>query len=306
MTEEINRWKIGNVTITRVIELEGGFRPGAMFTGLTEDRVKSIAWIHPHYAYPDGTVRYSVHTYVLESQGRSIIVDTCIGNDKARGHEDWNRLKLPFIERLTAAGYPPESIDVVLCTHLHLDHVGWNTRWDGQKWVPTFPNARYLFGRSEWEHWTRDAHDTGDMPEFASALAEQETVMNDSVLPIVRAGLQELVETDHRVTDEVSLFPTPGHTPGHVSVAISSGGRKATITGDLIHNPIQIADPGICANFDFDQKLALSTRRTFISNHESKDVLVLGTHFPSPNAGHIVRDKGGWRFVSAEEGSDDQ
>ena len=279
MTDEINRWKVGNVKITRVVEMEGGFPPGAMFNGLTEDRVKSIDWIHPHYALPDGTVRYSVHAYVVESQGHRIIVDTCIGNDKPRNNEGWNKLQIPFIERLTKAGYPPESIDTVLCTHLHLDHVGWNTRWDGKKWVPTFPNARYLFGRTEWEHWTHENHGSGDMPDFVVQLSEQDNVMNDSVLPIVKAGLQELVETNYRVTDEVSLFPTPGHTPGHVSVAISSAGQKATITGDLMHNPIQIADPEICSNFDFDQSIALSTRRTFIADHVDRDVLVLGTHF---------------------------
>ena len=161
-------------------------------------------------------------------------------------------------------------------------------------------NARYPFGRAEWEHWTHENHGSGDMPDFVIQLSEQGNVMNDSVLPIVKAGLQELVETNHRVTDEVSLFPTPGHTPGHVSVAINSAGQKATITGDLMHNPIQIADPEICSNFDFDQGVALETRRTFISDHENKKVLVLGTHFTSPNAGHIVTEKGGRRFVRSK------
>jgi glyoxylase-like metal-dependent hydrolase (beta-lactamase superfamily II) len=224
-----------------------------------------------------------------------------------RNNEGWNNLQIPFLERLTRAGYPPESIDTVLCTHLHLDHVGWNTRWDGKSWLPTFPNARYLFGRTEWEHWTRDNHGKGDMPDFVVQLSEQATIMNDSVLPIVKAGLQDLVETNYRLTDEVSLFPTPGHTPGHVSGAISSAGQKGIITGDLMHNPIQIEDPEICANFDFDQAVALSTRRTFINNHQNKKVLVFGTHFTSPNAGHIVSEKGGGRrFVAAPEQPDDE
>ena len=302
----INHWKVGNVKVTRIVEMEGVFPPFAMFENLTEDRVKSIAWLHPHYANPEGMVRYSVQAYVVESQGKRIIVDTCIGNDKPRNNEAWNKLQIPFIERLTKAGYPPESIDTVLCTHLHLDHVGWNTRWDGEKWVPTFPNARYLFGRTEWEHWTRENHGSGDMPDFVVQLSEQGNVMNDSVLPIVKAGLQELVETNHRLTDEVALLPTPGHTPGHVSVAISSAGKKATITGDLILNPIQLADPGICANFDFDKKRALATRLAFIDSHVDRDVLVLGTHFTTPAGGHIIRDKEGMRFVAAEEQSDGQ
>ncbi len=305
MTDEINHWKVGNVKITRVVEMEGGFPPGAMFNGLTEDRVKSIDWIHPHYALPDGTVRYSVHAYIVESQGHRIIVDTCIGNDKPRNNEGWNKLQIPFLDRLKKAGYTPELIDTVLCTHLNLDHVGWNTRWDGKQWVPTFPNARYLFGRAEWEHWTHENHGSGDMPDFVVQLSEQGNVMNDSVLPIVKAGPQELVESNHRVTNEVSLFHTPGHTPGHVSVAINSAGQKAIITGDLMHNPIQIADPEICTNFDFDQGVAMETRRTFISDNENKKVLVFGTHFTSPNAGHIVTEKGGRRFVPVKEQAGD-
>ena len=229
----INHWRVGNVKVARIVELEGVFPPFAMFENLTEDRVKSIAWLHPHYTTPEGMVRYSVQAYVVESQGKRIIVDTCVGNEKARGNEGWNKLKLPFLERLNEAGYPVESIDVVLCTHLHLDHVGWNTRWDGARWVPTFPNASYLFGRFEWEHWTQKGHGYGDMPEFAAGLSDQDTVMNNSVLPIVNAGLHKLVETDHLLTDEVSLFPTPGHTPGHVSVAISSAGKKSDHNGRL-------------------------------------------------------------------------
>ena len=299
MSETIERWAVGDVTITRVVEFEaGGFPPGFMSAGLTEERVKSVEWLHPHYADPDGTIRYAVQAFIIESQGRRIIVDTCVGNDKDRNNESWNRLKLPFLERLTEAGYPPESIDVVLCTHLHLDHVGWNTRWDVGKWVPTFANARYLFGRVEWEHWNREAHSNGDMSQMVVALAEQDKVMIYSVVPIVNAGLHELVETDHRLTDEVSLCSTPGHSPGHVSVAIHSRGREAAITGDVIHNPIQFSDPGICANFDFDQKVGLTTRRAFINNHADRDVLVLGAHFPAPTVGHIVSDAGGWRFVA--------
>jgi glyoxylase-like metal-dependent hydrolase (beta-lactamase superfamily II) len=135
------------------------------------------------------------------------------------------------------------------------------------------------------------------MPDFAAGHAEQSVVMADSVMPIVEAGLNELVETHHRLTDEVSLFATPGHTPGHVSVAIRSRGKEAVITRDLIHSPIQLADPGICANFDFDPKIAYGTRQAFVNYHSDRNVLVLGTHFPSPAVGQIVRDVNGWRFA---------
>jgi glyoxylase-like metal-dependent hydrolase (beta-lactamase superfamily II) len=133
------------------------------------------------------------------------------------------------------------------------------------------------------------------MPQMVVELAEQDRVMVDSVLPIVDAGLHKLVETNHRLTDEVMLRPTPGHSPGHVSVAIRSQGKEAAITGDVIHNPIQFTDPGICANFDLDQKVGLATRHAFINNNADRDVLILGTHFPTPAVGHIVRER--WRFT---------
>src|SRR5260370_22652118 len=143
-----SHWEVGNVKITRVIELErGGFPPGFLFDGLTEDRVKSIGWLHPNYADPDGTLRISIHAYVVESQGRRIIVDTCIGNDKPRSMENWTKMNTPFLESLAEAGFTPDQIDFVLCTHLHLDQVGWNTRCNAKNRVPTFHNAHNIFDR---------------------------------------------------------------------------------------------------------------------------------------------------------------
>jgi len=211
--QNTERWQVGNATVTRVVESEAGaFPPGFMFTDLTEERVQSIDWLHLHYATEDGNIRFSLHTYVIESDGQTIVVDTCIGNDKDRAFEGWNRQSLPFLEWLAEAGFPAESIDIVLCTHLHTDHVGWNTRWDGTRWVPTFPNARYLFGRTEWDHWSREHPELGDMPAEIAQAASVEAAIADSVTPIVEAGLHELVETDHELTSEVSLRPTPGHS----------------------------------------------------------------------------------------------
>jgi glyoxylase-like metal-dependent hydrolase (beta-lactamase superfamily II) len=299
MTQPVNQWQVGKVKITRVVEFEvGGVPPDFMFAELTEDRVKSISWIHPNYADPDGKLRSSIHSYIIESQGRRIIVDTCLGNDKQRSAKEINLLHVPFLERLTEAGYSPETIDLVLCTHLHLDHVGWNTRWTGEKWVPTFPNARYLFGREEWHHWS-NSPGVGDVPPSIGKLMDFAAVMSDSLTPIVAASLHQLVETNHRLTDEVSLFPTPGHTPGHVSVAIDSDSCRAVIAGDVLHNPIQFADPGICSIFDDDRAVARTTRTSFIHNNANQNVLVLGSHFATPSAGHVVQDKNGWRFVTS-------
>jgi hypothetical protein len=188
---EATHWEIGAVKITCIVEVSWGFPPGILSTGLTAERVKKIEWLRPHYAGEDGTLFLNVQAFVLESQGKKIIVDTCIGNDKRRSNPSYNMLALPFLEQLKKAGHPVESIDYVLCTHLHIDHIGWNTRWDGKGWIPTFPNARYLFSRIDWE----DLSHMVDRPEFA-----------DSLLPIAEAGLHQLVDANHIITEEISLF----------------------------------------------------------------------------------------------------
>jgi glyoxylase-like metal-dependent hydrolase (beta-lactamase superfamily II) len=223
---------------------------------------------------------------VVESKGRKLVVDTCVGNDKDRQMVPaWHKMQGPFLSDLAAAGYPRESIDRVLCTHLHVDHVGWNTMWVNDRWVPTFPNARYLIGRREWEHWS-----VAQDPDFRGPV-------EDSVRPIIDAGLADFVEPDHRVTEEVWLEPTPGHTPGHVSVRISSRGEDAVITGDLMHHPVQCSHPHWASRFDSDPDEARKTRREFLGRYSDRPVLVFGTHFATPSAGRIVRNGDTWRFV---------
>jgi glyoxylase-like metal-dependent hydrolase (beta-lactamase superfamily II) len=177
---------------------------------------------------------------------------------------------------------------------MHFDHIGWNTRWISDAWVPTFPKARYLFGRIGWDHWRHEIDQASASDEI-----ELRGPLKESVAPIIEAGLHDLIETDHRITDEVRLFPTPGHTPGHVSVAILSRDQKAVIAGDVMHHPIQLADAGIQSNFDSDRTQAEATRRAFIEDYGDGEVLVLGTHFAKPTGGWIVRDGAGWRFASS-------
>jgi glyoxylase-like metal-dependent hydrolase (beta-lactamase superfamily II) len=277
-------WQVGDVRITRVQELE---LPGLRFVlpDATPENLASIPWLSPHFIGEGGEALASVHALVIDAPGHRVVVDTCVGNDKERAIRTWNRMQTSFLEDLRGAGFEPESVDAVVCTHLHVDHVGWNTRQVDGRWVPTFPKARYLIGRSEWEHW-RGERD-----------AATRAIMADSVQPVFDAGLADLVKSDHRISDEIRLEPTPGHTPGHVSVRIESRGEEAIITGDLMHHPCQIARPEWCSLFDTDRAQALATRRAFLARFADRPTLVIGTHFAGPTAGHLVRDGGSYRLA---------
>lgn len=292
-----NVWRIGNVTITCVVEIATvGGHPDVIFEGLKPEQVRKIDWLQPHYADSFGMLNYSIQTFVVESEGQRILVDTCAGNDKIRYLPLFNQRKGTFLSQLAEAGFPIDSIDTVLCTHLHVDHVGWNTRLIDNRWIPTFPKARYLFGRLEWEFWHKKylSNKTGNTE--TDKILDVTQVMTDSIFPIIEAGLHKLVETDHHLTSEVALMPTPGHTPGHVSISIHSKGQEAIITGDIFHHPIEIADPELLCRFDVDPKGAERTRKEFLNAQSGRDVLILGTHFPHPTAGRIVEHGKTWLF----------
>lgn len=295
-------WTVGNVTITQVVELvfDGleAFLPDA-----TPDAVLPIKWLRPDFITPEGILRFSIHAFVVDTGTRRIIVDTCVGNDKPRAvFPDWHLLQTRFLEDLTTAGYPPETIDTVLCTHLHLDHVGWNTMRRGERWVPTFPKARYLIERTEFAYLNEEAEAEGVEPWLREM---NRTVMADSIRPVVEAGLVDLVDNDHRICDEVSLVPTPGHTIGHVSVQIQSGAESALITGDFVHHPCQLAHPEWSVTTDYDPRMSQSTRDRLFSRLADTSTLVLGTHWPKPTAGVIVRDDHRYRLETTSNSIQD-
>jgi glyoxylase-like metal-dependent hydrolase (beta-lactamase superfamily II) len=279
------RWRIGDVTVTKIVESSGSSPPTFLFADLSAEQVRSRAWLRPHFATDSGRLIASIHMFVVESSGATIVVDTCVGNDKQRALAAWNLLSGPFLADFAAAGFSIDAVDTVVCTHFHSDHVGWNTRLVDGRWQPTFASARYLANRTEFEH-LRSVDD-----------AAERQLLADSVQPLIEAGLVDWVDSCHAITDEVRLEPTPGHTPGHVSVRIRSQGVEAVITGDLMHHPVQCADPGICSRFDDDAAQALATRIRFLREQADRDVLVLGTHFASPTAGRIVSDGAGFRFA---------
>lgn len=278
------QWNVGDVKVTLVRELSLWIPFEALLPEYDPQVIEANrSWLAPNFLNDAGEMSLSMHALVLESQGQVIVVDTCVGDRPVPGQEQISFIGDQFIRDLAAAGYPPERVDAVLCTHLHFDHVGWNTRLVDGKWVPTFPNARYYFGRVDYEYW--DAGHEGFALTFG-----------DAVRPVMEAGLAELVEMDHRINDEVWLEPSPGHSPGHVSVCISSKGENAVITGDLVHHPIQFVHPDWIDSADYDASMAEGTRVTFRNRYGNSSTLVFGTHFGGTSCGHLRQNAGAWEF----------
>jgi len=280
--ENIKHWKIGDVEVARIVEVNA-FEDNMwmLLDGATEEFVQQYKWLVPHFATPEGKMIISFQCFVLRSKGRTVMIDTCIGADRKREFDVFCNIQTTFLQDLEAAGFPDHTVTDVLCTHLHFDHVGWNTKLVNGKWVPTFPKARYYFGKQEFDHWVH-LRNTGGYHDIEH--------LHDSIDPVIEAGLVEFVPPDFRITDEVSLFPTPGHTPGHMSVLIESRGKKAVITGDMMHHPIQLADPMRAGRFDMDKDAGGRTRQAFVDRFGNQDVLIIGSHFSEPTSGWIVRD----------------
>jgi glyoxylase-like metal-dependent hydrolase (beta-lactamase superfamily II) len=278
-------WRVGDVSITRITEFEGPGGLGRYLPDATRDAVQNIAWLHPHFATIEGRLIGAIHALIIETPEARIVVDTCVGNDKVREVPAWNQMQTTFLDDMSESGYGADSIDFVICTHLHVDHVGWNTRLIDGVWRPTFSNARYLFGQMEYEFWAA----RGDDARFG-------TVFSDSVQPVFDAGLVDLVATDHQLAPGVRLLSTPGHTPGHVSVLIESRGERALITGDMLHHPCQMAHPEWGAVVDEDKPQAVQTRHDIFARFADTPTLVIGTHFAAPTAGRIVRDGNAYRL----------
>ncbi|PZA09449.1 MBL fold metallo-hydrolase [Rhodopseudomonas palustris] len=278
-------WSVGKVKITKIVEMEmtGGTR--FILPQATPQQIQTMPWLTPQFANDEGRLTMSVHSWVVETPTRRIVVDTCIGNDKqGRGVPHWNGLDKPFLQDLERAGYPADSVDTVVCTHLHVDHVGWNTRLVDGQWVPTFAKARYLFGRVEYDYWKTHSTDAAHAAVFA-----------DSVQPVIDAGVVDLVDSDAQIADEITLIPTPGHSPGHVALHIRSEGEEAVLSGDVAHHPCQMARLDWSSSFDSDPLQSIETRRRLFSRFADTPTLLFGGHF---GPGRIVRDGDAFRLVA--------
>jgi glyoxylase-like metal-dependent hydrolase (beta-lactamase superfamily II) len=278
--EHMKTWTVGRVEITRLVEV---WKWEDDIWMVLEDSKPSIcedqSWLLPHHVTPEGRMFINFQAFVVKAGNRRIMIDTCIGADRERQFPVFTRMRTTFMEDLASLGIKPTDIDTVLCTHLHFDHVGWNTHLVEGRWVPTFPKARYLFSRKEYDHWQM-LRETGGYHGINH--------MSDAIDPVVEAGLVDFIPHDYALSDEIRLLPTPGHTPGHVSVHIRSQGQEAVITGDMMHHPIQVAMPGHAATFDMDKPAGARTRVEFVNHFKGKPVLIIGSHFADPGAGYIV------------------
>ena len=279
---------VGDLAIHRIIEQETTFLPATeLLPGLTPDVLAgNRQWMRQAGALDAQDVLIlCFQSYIVKTPHHTILIDSCIGNDKPRPtRPKWNmKTDDTYMRALASAGISVDEIDFVMCTHLHVDHVGWNTRLEDGRWVPTFPNARYIFGKAEFDYWTEQSA-KAEVPAFI-----------DSVLPVVEARRADIVRNDYEIGDHVRILPTPGHTPGHVAFTLGRGKDDAVFSGDLMHSPLQTRYPELSVKFDVDQAQAALTRRNFLERYCDTDTLCCSAHFPSPSTGKIRRRADGFR-----------
>jgi glyoxylase-like metal-dependent hydrolase (beta-lactamase superfamily II) len=269
--------QLGDITVQRIVEHDiPVYLPTDMFDEATPEAIEPYReWLEPRALCPQtGCLIMPVLSYLVRTRHHCILIDTCVGCNKSYAEPpEWHQpLNEAWLGNLKAAGVQPEEIDYVFCTHLHSDHCGWNTRLVDGRWIPTFPNAKYVFAREE----------------FKKIESENSQIFVENVQPIVEAKRAVFVDMDYALDDEIWLEPTVGHTAGHVAINLMSGQQHANMCGDLIHSPLQLAEPEWSCNSDYDLAAAADTRKKFLNTHCESDTLILTAHFPSPSTGHII------------------
>jgi glyoxylase-like metal-dependent hydrolase (beta-lactamase superfamily II) len=285
-------FSVGQATVTRVEETYGPTYPAReLFPEWNDDILAAHGdWLAPnHYDAASGLIKLSVHSWLLQIGGRKILIDSCCGNNKVKpGRPFWNMLNLPYLERLAAAGARPQDIDLVMCTHLHHDHVGWNTLERDGRWVPTFPNARYVFSKPDFEYYRKlDADAEKGPAEFGT--------FRECVLPIVEAGRAELVTGPHRLDEHIEIMPAPGHSAGHVVFKLESVGERAAFIGDVFHHLLQVYYPHWNFPKNSDPEQARVSRRTVLADCAATEALVLPGHVGAPFAGYVDATDSGFK-----------
>ena len=272
---------VGDVTIQPIVEFveKDLFKLDKFLPTLERAQFEEhLHWIDGHsYDSRTNKIFLSIHAWLVRTAHHTVLIDTCVGNDKPRaGLDKWDRMQTAWLDKLAAAGVAPEDVDYVMCTHMHVDHVGWNTRLQDGRWVPTFPNARYLFCQQEYDHF-RNLEEN----EFARV------VYDDSVLPVIEAGQALIVEDGHNLDDTFSVDLAPGHTPGSIAIELEDKGKRGLFTGDIIHHPIQVYYPDCSSRACLDFTQSAATRRRILSQVAETGALLLPAHFTTPHAGHV-------------------
>lgn len=285
--------RVGGLVINKIVEMESGLPMSMVMPGVTADDLARLrTWYWDDSLSPDpaaANFTLSVHSYVVQVDGKTILIDSCNGNDKDRSIPFAHRLDTPWLDRLRALGIAPEDIDMVMCTHLHADHVGWNTRRDGDRWVPTFPNARYILGKKDYAFFSEQDHEVFHREAYL-----------DSILPVVEAGQADIVDEDvavHReIGDGIWLRPAFGHSPGCCMISAQRDGPTALFSGDVLHHPVQMVRPDLPFFADWDGALASQVRSSLLEEIAETDTVLLPAHFRGRSAGHVHRDGDAYRF----------
>jgi glyoxylase-like metal-dependent hydrolase (beta-lactamase superfamily II) len=273
-------FRIGEYEVWSVIEREGPLRPPSIMfpTSDPERAAELLRSLPPSVWSPTTGILYNTYqSFVLRSARHTVVIDTCVGDNKARPPH-FNYPKKSWLDGFSGSALSFDQVDMVINTHLHVDHCGWNTRLVKDRWVPTFPKARYFMGATEYDYWREQTALGFELPG---------RIWTDSALPLVTAGKAELVPMDAELTRDIRLLPTPGHTPGHYCVQLRSGGEQAIFVGDLMHHPLQCWEPGWSSCFCVNPEGAAQTRRRFFEEFADTGAVIVPEHFPYPTAGRI-------------------
>ncbi len=287
-------WELGAIRITRIEELSGPlFDPKVFFPDYDADVFeKHRDWLCPDHVHENGNIMASMHSWLIETPHHKILVDACIGNDKDRQpYRNWHQMQSPYLSNLLATGVSPSDIDYVMCTHMHVDHVGWNTRLVDGNWVPTFPNAKYVFSETEYAFWKEER--TKEKSEDFEKVADK--VFDDSILPIL--DLAQMIEGETElIEDQLRILPAPGHTPGSIAILLSASSKQAMFTGDITHHPIQVIKPTWNSAFCELPVEARATRRSVLEHCEKHESLMMPAHFNDGYAGYVRSDDNSFSF----------
>jgi glyoxylase-like metal-dependent hydrolase (beta-lactamase superfamily II) len=281
---------IGDVAVSSIIERDGPWRkPTDMFPTADPHLIREhLLRLEPFvYDAVQDLIVITYQTFIVRTHKHTILIDTCVGENKPNRGPALDYSKQPWLDGLAAEGLSFEDIDYVFCTHLHIDHCGWNTRLINGKWVPTFPNAKYIFSKRDYDYWAAETEKGSNPPG---------DVWADSCLPIVEAGQALLVDDDYALDDDIWLTPTPGHSPGHVCVNVNSSGKHGIFTGDLMHHALQCLEPDWSSCFCYDPAESSNSRRKIFEAAAGTDTIIVPTHFPGVTAGHIKESGDNFRF----------